>query len=296
MDGLRQKLARKTTGQPLEDDEPSGMMESLSKRRDGHRGGLSAELADAVEGQVVPRLLLAHRGQAEALALDDLAWDLDPDVITAFSHHVLSEDVEGLLQRVEALQARGIPLESVYLDVLAPVARHLGDLWNEDLCDFTAVTVGLWRLQQLVRRLSPCFLQESEGSEQGRRALLVPAPGEQHTFGLGMVADFFRRAGWDVWSGAPSNAQEIARIVRGEWFAVVGISVGCERNVEGLASAIHAIRRASRNRSIGVLVGGSVFVEHPEFVALIGADASAHDGRQAVTQAEALLGLLARRC
>ncbi|MDH5177200.1 MAG: cobalamin B12-binding domain-containing protein [Gammaproteobacteria bacterium] len=28
-----------------------------------------------------------------------------------------------------------------------------------------------------------------------RRALLIPMPGEQHTFGLMIVADFFRRAG-----------------------------------------------------------------------------------------------------
>lgn len=296
MDGLRQKAVRRVAGESREDDQHNGPRHTA--RRQGRIASerLVADLADAVQEQVVPRLLLAHRGLAESGAIEDLGLHPDPDVIGNFAKYLLREDLDELMRRVESMQARGMPLETIYLDVLAPVARHLGDLWNEDLCDFTAVTVGLWRLQQLVRRLSPCFLQESEGSEQGRRALLVPAPGEQHTFGLGMVADFFRRGGWDVWSGAPTTTQEIVRIVRGEWFAVIGMSVGCERNLEGLAAAIHSIRRASRNRSIGVLVGGSVFVEHPDYVALVGADASAHDGRHAVTQAEALLGLLARRC
>ena len=39
--------------------------------------------------------------------------------------------------------------------------------------------------------------------EGGRRALLVSVPGEQHSFGVTMVAEFFRRAGWDAWTGAP---------------------------------------------------------------------------------------------
>ena len=35
----------------------------------------------------------------------------------------------------------------------------------------------------------------------GRRILLTAVPGEQHSFGLYMVAEFFRRAGWDVVDG-----------------------------------------------------------------------------------------------
>jgi methanogenic corrinoid protein MtbC1 len=50
------------------------------------------------------------------------------------------------------------------------------------------------------------------------------------------------------------------------------------------------------NRSIGVLVGGQVFIDHPELVALIGADATATDGKQAVTRAEDMLALLAISC
>jgi len=56
--------------------------------------------------------------------------------------------------------------------------------------------------------------------------------------------------------------------------------------LEPLARTIHALRRASRNADIGVMVGGQVFNEHPEYVALVGADTTAADARQAALQAE----------
>ena len=122
----------------------------------------------------------------------------------------------------------------------------------------------------------------------------MPAPGEQHTFGIAMVAEFFRRAGWAVRSGPKTSQQDLLGTVRAEWFAVVGISVGSETRLEALTKSIRSVRRASRNKSIGVMVGGPLLVQHPEIAAFVGADATAVDGRQAVAQAQSLLVLLNR--
>jgi methanogenic corrinoid protein MtbC1 len=43
------------------------------------------------------------------------------------------------------------------------------------------------------------------------------------------------------------------------------------------------------------MVGGPLFIEHPELVAGVGADATAADGLQAVAQAQSLLTLLPTR-
>jgi methanogenic corrinoid protein MtbC1 len=160
---------------------------------------------------------------------------------------------------------------------------------------FTDVTVGLARLQHLLRELSAPFENEAEHAAHGRRILLGPAPGEQHTFGTLMVEEFFRRAGWDV-AGGPRSPDEILHLVRREWLDVVGLSASCDILFDGLAGLVGAIRRASRNRNVGVLVGGRLFNEHPELVARVGADATAIDGRQAVRQVPQLLGLAAKRC
>jgi methanogenic corrinoid protein MtbC1 len=260
-----------------------GMDRSLSK------------LVRTIEGEIIPRLMLAHRsGPVEAPAVTVGASAATGDDVAALAKLVLKQDVSEALGYIESVRMRGVPLDTLYLELLAPTARYLGELWEADLCDFTEVTFGLWRLQQMVRELSPAFRHEAEHREQDRRALLLPAPGEQHSFGLFMVAEFLRRAGWDVWAGPAVSMDELVSIVRSEPFAVVGLSVSCETRLDGLASAIHALRRASRNRGVGVMVGGQVFKERPELVALVGADATAMDGRQACLQAEGLLRLLPR--
>ena len=135
-------------------------------------------------------------------------------------------------------------------------------------------------MQQIMRCLSPVFGIEVEHPPHGLRVLLLPAPGEQHTFGLSMVAEFFRRAGWEVAGGALETDADPVSIIQDSWFDIVGISVGVEAQVNSLTTGIAALRRASLNQQIGVMVGGPIFREYPELVARVGADATAVDGRQ----------------
>jgi len=58
-----------------------------------------------------------------------------------------------------------------------------------------------------------------------------------------------------------------------------------------LTATICALRRASRNREIGVLVGGPLLIEKPELAEIVGADATAADGPQAVLRAEHIRGV-----
>jgi len=253
-------------------------------------------LLQTIEGEIIPRLMLVHRvsdGRGEPLL--ESALHPTADDVAALGRLVLGSDTEHALRFVEAMSHRGVPMAAIYLELLGPTARHLGALWDEDRTDFMQVTIGLWRLQELVHELGPAFLNEPEPPEPGRRVFLVPVPGDQHTFGAVIVAEFFRRAGWDVWDDPGASKEEIVRIVRSEWFSVVGLSVSCEQHLDGLASVIRAIRRASRNSAIGILVGGQPFIERPERVALVGADATAADGHQATLQAQKLVSLLAAR-
>jgi methanogenic corrinoid protein MtbC1 len=170
-------------------------------------------------------------------------------------------------------------------------------MWENDLCDFVDVTVGLSRLQTLLRDLNPAGgLDLEPAGEGGRRILLVPAPGEQHTFGISMVQKFFRMSGWDVWGGTFGVNVDVLELVRCEPFAVVGFSISTEGRLPALKGQIATLRRESCNPSIGVLVGGSLFAATPDLVALVGADATASDGPGAVLSAESLLDSTTRAC
>jgi MerR family transcriptional regulator, light-induced transcriptional regulator len=281
-------------------------------RRSG-RGGdrRSHQLLRTIEGEIIPRLVLARRANGNppaaaksgspsavlspstSAASSALGWTPDSELIAEIANLVVREDVAAAATRIEALRQSGLTIETLYLELLAPIARYLGELWENDIVDFTTVTLGCGRLQQLLHELSPSFFREAEPHEHRRRVLLVPVPGEQHTFGLYMVAEFFRRAGWDVWSGCMPN-RELAELVGKQSFTLVGFSLSGDQRLDALASSIRSVRRASCNRGIGVLVGGPVFVGHPELVSLVGADATAQDGRQATQQAQNTLSLLSR--
>ncbi|CAN5757473.1 hypothetical protein BH11PSE7_BH11PSE7_08900 [soil metagenome] len=249
-----------------------------------------ALLARAIEHEIIPRLMLAHRMPHECLTLRGLpAQGVSQQDVQQFAKLVLARDEDLANACVEAMRARGIPVETIYLDLLAPVARYLGELWEQDLCDFTEVTLGLGRLQQVLRELSPAFGQAVDHPTNGRRVLLLPCPGEQHTFGLVMVAEFFRRAGWDVAGGPWEAGADPVTMVRREWFDVVGFSTASDLHLPELSDCIASIRKAAINPHMGIMVGGPVFALHPDYVAHVQADAACGDGRQAPVLAEQLV-------
>lgn len=255
-----------------------------------------AALARTLENDIIPRLAAAHRKATLPPASNESARPSVPQAdVEAFADAVLAASETQAVTSVRALRARGLSIESLLVDVFAPAARRLGEMWSEDRCDFPAVTVGLGRMQRLMRELSLVFGTEVAHPPNGRRALLVRAPGEQHSFGLSMVAEFFRRAGWEVAAGGDGAPVDPIHAVRREWFDVLGFTVGSDARLDWLPNCIAAAREASRNRGIAVLVGGPVFLHKPALVRLVGADATAADGSQAPAVAESLLAGRVRR-
>jgi methanogenic corrinoid protein MtbC1 len=249
-----------------------------------------AQLARTIEQEIIPRLMLAHRAAPEPLARPaSTGRRIKPEDVQHFAKLVLTQEEDPAFAAIASYRAAGVSIESVYLDLLAPTARYLGELWDEDLCTFADVTVGLGRLQRVLRELSSAFGRAVEQPAEGRRVLLLPSPGEQHTFGLVMVGEFFRCAGWDVSGGAWTVGADAATLVAGEWFDVIGFSLGAEIHLQALAETIRTVRHASCNADIAVLVGGPLFAEQPQFVQAVGADGMTIDGREAPSLAERLI-------
>lgn len=262
-----------------------------------------ATLVRAIEGEIVPRLVLARRSPpaggvtARPVALG--APTTGPVVPGApetgeLTRLLLAHEASVAVAYVESLHERGASFETLCLALLAPAARELGRLWEEDRCDFVAVTLGLCRLHEVLRHLGAVArgVPGRQRGGSGRCVLLVPAPGEQHTFGLLMVAEFFRRGGWEVVVEYPPSEDDLLALVGADRYAVVGLSVGCRDQLDGLSSRIARIRRTSRNREVGVMIGGRLVAEDPALAARLGADVVATDGRLAPRQAEQVARIL----
>jgi len=244
-------------------------------------------LSRLVETDIIPRLKLLHPQLAPAASVP-LAKP-DAQQIEAFTQLVLDSNLSAASDAVRNHLAKGYSAESMFLDLLAPAASLLGRLWDEDLCDFIEVTVGVARLQLLLSQYRP----EPKVSfhDEHRSALLMGAPGELHTFGVALVEQFLQVAGWQVVSGLASSPSQISNLVSSTWFDVVGLTLSCETRLDRLTASIQSIREVSRNRSVGIMVGGPVFLDKPELVERVGADASAVDAPTAVLLAQRLLDI-----
>jgi MerR family transcriptional regulator, light-induced transcriptional regulator len=244
-----------------------------------------------IETELVPRMLMAHHtGSAAPLPVAQGDRTLTPDDIPAFLEEVLGTDDAAAASFVRRLLTDGVSVESIYLDLLSPAARELGLRWEDDECSFVDVTVAMGRLQRVLRELSQVF--QAEGSEPAKegQVLLTCLPGEQHTLGLIMVAEFLIRDGFRVHVGAPWSEADLLTMVRTEWFDVIGFSAGCESRLSVLKREIHRIRSNSRNPHVQVLVGGQVFSLDPELVERVGADGWARDARESPRVARTLCG------
>jgi MerR family transcriptional regulator, light-induced transcriptional regulator len=242
----------------------------------------AALLNKVVAAEILPRLAQVRRGM-------DLLTDMPAETTEAemleLVRLLLGEEEADVVSFIDALRLRGATADMLYIGILSEAARHLGELWLADRCDFVQVTLGLGRLQQVARRLSPSFQAQATRRASTASILLLPAPGEQHTFGLLILSEFFHRAGWHVAGGPVSKDFDAALMVRQSWFDVAGFSIGSEKRAEGLAQTISEIRRASRNREITVMVGGPLFLARPGLAAQVGADMTAMDAPGAVRRA-----------
>ncbi|MFM9978296.1 MAG: B12-binding domain-containing protein [Sphingomonadaceae bacterium] len=241
--------------------------------------------ADMVENEVIPRLLLAHAH--ERVAVQPCGKAIAADEIAAFGERALTDDAGALLDTVEALLARGISVDTILIDLLAPAARHLGTMWEDDTTDFVAVTMALWRLQEIVRELSARV--PASGDTPHRRALFVTMPGEQHSFGTVIVEDIFRRGGWQTEVLTNATRQDLIAMVAEREFDLIGITVGIDRFAADVAQLVSGLRAVSANPALGVLLGGPAFSKDSAKAVKFGADAPACDAKTALAVASALV-------
>lgn len=233
-----------------------------------------------VESELVPRL--ADRpGLAAARAVPP-AGPVDADV-EALVELLLDDDFDACLDWIDALRATGIDAPRLRDALIAPAARRLGERWDDDLCDFAQVSIGLGRLQSLVHHLgddAPCAAAAPAG-----RLLIAKLPGSDHMLGPVIVADAFRRAGWDVHFDPCAIEADLLEMVRTVRFDVIGLTVALDRDFEPVRDLLSRLRAASLNPSVSTMAGGPALSRWPALHADLGADLVPADAPEALVLA-----------
>jgi methanogenic corrinoid protein MtbC1 len=231
-----------------------------------------------VEHELVPHLLDPTRSPARRPAPADALRSADVEALVEL---LLADDSPGCDAWIDALRGAGIDADRLCDELIAPAARRLGERWDQDRCDFARVSIALGRLQALVHRAGTDPARAGPAPQTGR-VLVATLADRDHLLGAVIVADAFRRAGWDVAFDPGAGEAELLRRVRSVRFDLIGVSVALERDAARLRALLGALRAASRNPSVTTMAGGPALHRRPALRDEIGVDLVAADAREAV--------------
>ena len=197
---------------------------------------------------------------------------------------MLSGDVAGSWQVVEAAMASGFEPGAIYVRLLAPSLHAIGASWRSGGVTIDQEHLASSVATALIGRLGPRFVRP--GRKKGVVMLAMP-PGERHGLGVAMLADILTDAGYAVLNLGPDTpiASLTAAMRDAGPLAAVVVSVV---DIERRPAAGRLLAAARRERpSVPRLVGGNAVPD--ERVALdLGADGWVADPRQLDDLIEAL--------
>ncbi len=247
-------------------------------------------LLDVVEAEIIPRLMHAHptpRRDAQGTA------SIRPAQVEVFARALLDRSPEAARALLASHLEHGVPLEMIYLELFTAAAQLLGQWWESDHCSFSQVTLCLSRMQAMLHELSPSF-QTGAGATRldrsgERRILMTTLPGQQHTMGLSILSEFFRREGWVVLSIPSPEPGLTQATLSTHWFDVLALSASHDGEIDDLANTIKAARKTSQNPRMSIIVGGPLFLRRPEIATALGADGMSGDAHEALALAQRML-------
>ena len=258
----------------------------------GHEKGKSP-LYRWHQEEIIPRLLMAHRHKTSSIKKAEFENAINTDYFSGkheeLSQMLLNGELSVSKSYLRILIEEGVSIEQIYLDLLQHMARRLGVCWENDSLDFATITLAVWNINQLMYYLSPEFFQNTldQGKPKGR-ILLFPSVGSQHTLGLFMLAEFFRKSGWEVFADPALSEQDIFSILGEKNFQVVGISIGSCDQKKSTKKLISDIRR-TYGPVLKIIIGGPLAFCEKNLFREVKADGQAADAREALLLASSIV-------
>ncbi|SIS68488.1 cobalamin B12-binding domain-containing protein [Phaeovulum vinaykumarii] len=224
-------------------------------------GGAGQEV-DQVAAQVVA-LLSLRVARFEGRPREDL--------VARLIEAVLAPDLAPLARFLDALRAERIPAAALADLYIPEAARRMGHGWDDDTLSFVDVTVGVARLQALLREIGSAW--EAEQIREGVRGtvlMLVPQE-EQHTLGALVAANQLRRMGVSVCVRLGEDTASLRALIAERGFDAIMISAGARERVRFLRDLVAALRAVAAPGT-RFLLGGPIAGMEAEILDRIGAD------------------------
>lgn len=203
--------------------------------------------------------------------------------IREFLDSLLEKNTRKAMYLVQHFTETGIPLDDIYVEILAECLHRIGELWHtaritvdtEHYC--TSVT------QTAMTQLYPLLFD----SDRKEHRILCACPGtELHEIGARMVADIFENDGWDsIYLGAAVPEDALLDAIRTNEPDLVALSVTMPQHLIDCQNLVHSIRQEFP--AIKIAVGGNAFLHTDSIWSRWAVDYYTKDARQLLTEANA---------
>lgn len=181
----------------------------------------------------------------------------------------------------------GVSIQDVYLNVFQNSQYEIGRLWQTNQIGVAQEHYCTAATQMIMSLLYPRIFRTKRN---GRSLVSACISSELHEIGARMVADFFEMEGWDTYYlGANVPAKSIIEAIELRKADVLAISATMISNIRATEQLLQEIRASEVGKKVKILVGGYPFNISPDLWQRIGADGSASNALDAVTEASALL-------
>ena len=162
---------------------------------------------------------------------------------------LLTQDYLRLLlagNRAEASQLvlnareQGCALKDIYLGILQPALREVGELWHVGQISVAQEHFCSAATQMVMSQLYPWVFR----SDKINRSLVAACvPQELHEIGIRMVADLFEVEGWHTYfTGANTPSSSLVATIEERQADVVAISATIPQHIPSVMRLIEAIR------------------------------------------------------
>lgn len=161
------------------------------------------------------------------------------------------------------------------------VARSLGDLWCSDQLQFAEVTIGVARLQAMLRDLGEKWTADLDTKPNASTVLMVVLDDVHHTLGAFVIAGQLRRKGLSVRLLIGATAQNIRMSCEMIQYDAIFISANIGDSLENLRKIVRTIKTACDSVP-PVVIGGTLLETGADVVALTGTDYIAQTADEAI--------------
>lgn len=238
-------------------------------------------MKDAGTCAAVPKLRLATDNTDQAVSAHGQSSVLDTTLLNNIYSAVLGFDKPACLATVTEAMSRGISAEVIADRYVPAISLRIGEDWCEDRLNFAQVTIGVARLQAMLRDLGPTWAADEVADAFAPSILLMALPGAHHTLGCTLLAGQLRRRGYSVRLALELSQDEIADLVAKMSFDAIFISASEYESLEKLRRMVNFLRTLSV-QPLPIAVGGTLLDIHTDIAPMVGVDIATSDIDEAI--------------